>query len=207
MSVSLPSHRNQLVSDSRPAKGEFYRIRNVAEGFYQESSPHFFFFKNSLNLTFFIRFLRGAVYSYPPGCQTIAKSFAYKDFADAVSGFIKFFIDNLNFLTFEDDRKTIVKVRPLHHPLAFFYSRHGSTSPWCTVHISPREFLPRTQRCTPVIDNPLHVFALPSFPPATLPPPTCTWFDFETHLLGFREPMDFFKLEFYLSTFFLLQQL
>jgi len=56
-----------------------------------------------------VAFIRGAVYLYPNGCSNIGNEFQFKDFSDGVSGFVKFLLENLNFLTFEEDRNTILK--------------------------------------------------------------------------------------------------
>lgn len=56
------------------------------------------------------RFLRGAVYGYKEKAIDVSQQFDYGLFIDSVSGYVKFILENLNFLTFEEDRSKILKV-------------------------------------------------------------------------------------------------
>eukprot|EP01126_Amoeba_proteus_P035405 TRINITY_DN3570_c0_g1_i14.p1 TRINITY_DN3570_c0_g1~~TRINITY_DN3570_c0_g1_i14.p1 ORF type:complete len:523 (+),score=139.21 TRINITY_DN3570_c0_g1_i14:238-1806(+) len=61
------------------------------------------------NFSRVIVFLRGAVYLYPHRLTNLAVEFEYTHFMDSISGYVKFLLENLNFLTFEDDRNRIIK--------------------------------------------------------------------------------------------------
>jgi len=53
-------------------------------------------------------FLRATVYGYRSETN-LSESFDYDSFTDAVSGSVKFILENLNFLTFDEDRAKILK--------------------------------------------------------------------------------------------------
>lgn len=51
------------------------------------------------------------MYGYKEGTIVLSEEFDYNTFIDSVSGYVKFILENLNFLTFEEDRSKILKVK------------------------------------------------------------------------------------------------
>jgi hypothetical protein len=63
------------------------------------------------------------VYNYPEKTNDLSNQFKYNDFAKAVGGFVKYIIENVNFLTFEEDVDKVIKVLFFILVLCvFFYS-------------------------------------------------------------------------------------